>query len=225
MDTTLTLQGETEALDNCDSSYQAHLQSMFSQIRTGTGASTKIIVSGLNGWSNSGHWPVIRTAQSAACTADGSAVYVDMSDLGTTDGTVHYTASENITVGTRLANALITALGGDTTPPTVSITTSSPQAISSDSLTVTGTASDDTAVSGCKYRIGSEPDATHGTACTGTTSWSCATSGYSSGANTLYVECYDAVPNYSTGHSITVNYTPTLSPQYGISLKGAGIFE
>jgi hypothetical protein len=98
---------------------------------------------------------------------------------------------------------------GDITAPTQSITTSSPQSISSDNLTITGTASDDTGVTGVKYRIGAEPDATHGTACTGTTSWSCATFGYSSGSNTVYVEAYDAAGNYSSGHSIIVNYSPT----------------
>jgi hypothetical protein len=98
--------------------------------------------------------------------------------------------------------------GGDTTPPTVAVSTSSPQTITSDSLTITGTATDAVGVTGCKYRIGSEPDATHGTACTGTTSWSCAASGHSNGSNTDYVECYDAAGNYSSGHSIAVTYNP-----------------
>jgi len=100
--------------------------------------------------------------------------------------------------------------GSDTTPPTP-VLPSSPQAISSDSYMATGTATDDTAVIGCKWRLTAEPDATHGTPCTGTTAWSCNTSGFSVGSNTLYIECYDAVPNYSTGHSITVNYTPLIN--------------
>ena len=100
----------------------------------------------------------------------------------------------------------------DTTAPAVTISTASGSTITSDSKTVAGTATDAVGVSGCKYRIGSDTiDATHGTACTGTTSWSCATSGYASGSNTVYVECYDAVPNYSTGHSITVTYNPPTS--------------
>lgn len=94
----------------------------------------------------------------------------------------------------------------DTTPPTTTISTSDPSAISTDGLTVIGTASDDTAVSGCKYRIGAAPDGSNGTACSGTTSFSCSTSGYASGANTLYVGCYDAAGNYGSD-SITVNYT------------------
>ena len=73
-------------------------------------------------------------------------------------------------------------------------------------MTVAGSASDAVGVSGCKWRIGSAPNGSNGTACTGTTSFSCATSGYASGANTLYVGCYDAAGNYGSD-SITVNYT------------------
>lgn len=93
--------------------------------------------------------------------------------------------------------------GGDTTAPAVSITTSDPQTIILDSLSVTGTASDAVGVSSCKYRIGSAPDASNGTACTGTTSWTCATSGFSVGNNTLYVGCEDAAGNWGSD-SITV---------------------
>lgn len=95
----------------------------------------------------------------------------------------------------------------DTTAPSTTISTTDPSAISSDALTIAGTASDAVGVSGCKWRIGSAPDAGNGTACTGTTSFSCSTSGYSEGANTAYVGCYDAAGNYGSD-SITVNYTP-----------------
>ena len=138
---------------------------------------------------------------------------------GATD-TISYTAG-NVVDGA--SNPLATITDGsitnnstqeasDTTAPAVTISTASGSTITSDSKTVAGTATDAVGVSGCKYRIGSDTiDATHGTACTGTTSWSCATSGYASGSNTVYVECYDAVPNYSTGHSITVTYNPPAS--------------
>ena len=125
-------------------------------------------------------------------------------------------------VGTTAATFVSMNWNVDTTAPETTISTSSPQGISTDSLTVTGTASDDTAVSGCKFRMSSEPDATHGTACTGTTSFSCATSGYSSGANTLYVECYDAAGNYDSGNSITVNYTPPTQVSYSGSTHTGG---
>jgi hypothetical protein len=108
----------------------------------------------------------------------------------------------------------------DTTAPTVTISTSN-STIITDSLAVTGTSVDSVGVSGCKFRIGSAPDASNGTACTGTTSFSCATSGYASGANTLYVGCYDAVGNYGSD-SIIVTFTlPTAS---GCSFSG-GIFR
>ena len=95
----------------------------------------------------------------------------------------------------------------DNTDPETSISTTDPSNIPSDSLVVTGSSSDAVGVSGCKWRIGSAPDAGNGTSCTGTTSFSCSTSGYSSGANTAYVGCYDAAGNYGA-NSIAVNYTP-----------------
>jgi hypothetical protein len=108
----------------------------------------------------------------------------------------------------------------DTTAPTVTISTSN-STIITDSLTVTGTSTDAVGVSGCKFRIGSAPDASNGTACTGTTSFSCATSGYASGANTIYVGCYDAAGNYGSD-SITVTFIPpTISG--GISISGGSI--
>lgn len=115
---------------------------------------------------------------------------------------------DDVVVATTYQEA-VDGSGSDTTAPTVSITTSSPQTIATDSLTVTGTASDAVGVTSCKYRIGAEPGASAGTACTGTTSWSGTVSGFSQGANTLYVGCGDAAGNWtSPAASITVNYTP-----------------
>jgi hypothetical protein len=101
--------------------------------------------------------------------------------------------------------AVHVAIGSpDVSPPTTTITTSTPQAISADSLSVVGTSTDNNAVSGCDYRIGSGT----WTACTWVNpNFTCATSGYASGANTTSVRCYDAASNYSSGQSITVNYT------------------
>ena len=151
-------------------------------------------------------------------------VGLDLSSLFTTDllGNARPTGANTWDIGAYEYGAG----GGDVTAPAVTISTSSPQAISTNSLTVTGTASDDTAVIGCKWKVGSEPTS-GGSGCTGTTSWSCSTSGYSSGANTLYVECYDAIPNMSTGHGITVNYTPpeTSSIIYGGTLSGGKLYH
>jgi hypothetical protein len=107
----------------------------------------------------------------------------------------------------------------DVTAPVPVISTSN-STIITDSLTVTGTSTDAVGVSGCKFRIGSAPDASNGTACTGTTSFSCATSGYASGANTLYVGCYDAAGNYGSD-SIIVTFTPPTAS--GCSFSGVGM--
>jgi hypothetical protein len=98
----------------------------------------------------------------------------------------------------------------DTTPPNTIIITTGPTKIHISSLTVTGTSSDAVGVSGCKWRRSLAPNASNGTLCTGTTSFSCATSGYLQGANTLYVGCYDAAGNYGID-SMVVNYYPPLS--------------
>ena len=103
---------------------------------------------------------------------------------------------------------------GDTTPPVVTISTSDPQAISEDSLSVSGTASDAVGVTSCKYRIGAAPDDSNGTALSGTTTWSGTASGFSEGANTLYCGCTDAAGNWGSD-SITVNYT--LPPPSGVT--------
>lgn len=100
--------------------------------------------------------------------------------------------------------------------PATTISTSN-STITSDSLTVTGTSTDAVGVSGCKFRIGSAPDASNGTACTGTTSFSCATTGFASGSNTLYVGCYDAAGNYGSD-SIIVTFTPPTAS--GCSFSG-----
>lgn len=126
--------------------------------------------------------------------------------------------------GTLIESVKFVSMSADSTAPSVTIATSSPQSITSDALTVTGTATDAVWGTGsvCKFRIGSEPTAVAGTACTGTTDWSCAATGFALGANTLYIECGDAVPNWSTGNSITVNYgNPTPLP--AVTMRGASI--
>jgi hypothetical protein len=115
----------------------------------------------------------------------------------------------------------VTATFSDATSPTTTISTSN-STIIADSLTVTGTSVDAVGVSGCKFRIGSAPDASNGTACTGTTSFSCATSGYASGANTLYVGCYDAAGNYGSDSIVVIFAPPTAS---GCSFSGGGMMR
>jgi len=104
----------------------------------------------------------------------------------------------------------ISFLATDSVPPVTTINTSDPSKIMVNSLIVAGSSSDNIGVTGCKWRIGSAPNAINGTACSGTTSFSCNTSTYTFGANTLYVGCYDAAGNYGSD-SIAVNYIRFLS--------------
>jgi hypothetical protein len=93
----------------------------------------------------------------------------------------------------------------DTTAPAVTADDTT-KSISADSYSAEGDSTDAVGVSGCKWRLVSAPDAGNGTSCTGTTAWTCNTSGYSEGANTLYIGCYDAAGNYGTD-TVTVTYT------------------
>lgn len=102
----------------------------------------------------------------------------------------------------------------DTTAPNVTISTTNPSRITGATLTVVGTSSDAVGVSSCKYRLLVAPDASNGTICTGTTSFTCNTTGYSLGSNTLYVGCNDAAGNWGSA-SIVVNK----APMYGIEIK------
>lgn len=98
---------------------------------------------------------------------------------------------------------------GDTTDPTVTITTGN-STITANSLAISGSAYDDVGLSSCKYRIGAAPDSSNGTAVTGTATWSATVTGFASGANTLYVGCRDAAENWGS-NSITVTYSPSVS--------------
>jgi hypothetical protein len=91
----------------------------------------------------------------------------------------------------------------DSTSPTVTIQTSSPQSIASDSLQVSFTSNDNIAVTETRWRIGAQPNGSTGTVCTSPAT----TSGYNVGANTLWIGARDASGNWGY-NSITVNYTP-----------------
>lgn len=111
------------------------------------------------------------------------------------------------------------ALVIDTTAPVVTISTSDPSNIINDSLSISGTASDAVGVTSCKFRLGSAPDDSNGTGIDGTTSWSGTATGFSEGANTLYVGCTDAAGNWGSD-SITVNYTIIPAKVRGLSVTG-----
>ena len=109
----------------------------------------------------------------------------------------------------------IGAYEADAPAPVVVITTSDPTSISSNTLAISGTASDAVGVTECKFRIGAAPTESTGTAITGTTAWSGTATGFSEGANTLYVGCDNAANNWGSD-SITVNFTYLSDPILGI---------
>jgi hypothetical protein len=126
---------------------------------------------------------------------------------GITDSDCNLTQSYSSYLGTH--GYQLASVGGDVVAPAVTIATADPSNITSNSLTVTGTSSDAVGVIGCKWRANAPPNVSDGAACTGTTSFSCNTSGYSQGANTLHVGCYDAAGNYGPD-SIVVNLNSVL---------------
>ena len=107
--------------------------------------------------------------------------------------------------------------GGDVTDPVVTISNNDPEGIGSDSLYISGTATDAVGVTECKYRIGSAPDESNGTTITGTTTWSGTATGFSEGDNTLYVGCDDAANNWGVD-SIVVNLAPANAIQ-GVNIN------
>lgn len=92
----------------------------------------------------------------------------------------------------------------DTTAPTVSITTSDPSSSTTSSISIAWTDSDDTGVTSRKWRIGSAPDATHGTEATSPAT----ITGLQPGNNTVYIGAADLAGNWGSD-SITVNYILT----------------
>ena len=106
--------------------------------------------------------------------------------------------------------------GEDLTAPIVTISTSDPQTINSDSLSVAWTCSDAVGVTSQKWRIGAAPSELYGTVATSPAT----TSGYSQGSNTLYVGCGDAAGNWESD-SITVTYD--LVPAFIDNLSPSGV--
>lgn len=130
-------------------------------------------------------------------------------------------AVDDVKVVTTLSEATSDDAEEDTTAPSVTADDST-KSITVDSYNAEGDASDAVGVSGCKWRLASAPDADNGTACTGTTAWTCNTSGYSSGSNTLYIGCYDAAGNFGTD-TVTVTYTPPTTTHTGQTMTGISI--
>jgi len=107
-----------------------------------------------------------------------------------------------------VADVYIGPTDGDPTAPVVTANDAS-KSIVLDSYAAAGSATDAVWGTGsvCKWRIGSPPDDANGGTCTGTTSWTCSTSGYASGLQTLYVSCRDGAGNWGSD-TVPVTYTP-----------------
>lgn len=119
--------------------------------------------------------------------------------------------------------------GGDTTPPTVTISAliPDPSSITSDSFSINGTVTDAVGATSCKWRLTSPPDGSNGTSITpftgGTSvnwpsSGSATVSGFSRGANTLYVGCGDSAGNWGSD-SMVVNYLPVIQGVTGLGIS------
>jgi hypothetical protein len=103
--------------------------------------------------------------------------------------------------------------------PTVTILTSDPQNVSIDSVSITWTDDDDVGVTSRKWRIGSAPDATHGTEATSPAT----VTGLSIGSNQVYIGAGDAAGNWGSD-GITVNYTPSAAGA-SVTLEGAASIQ
>ena len=108
----------------------------------------------------------------------------------------------------------------DTTTPTVSISSpSNGQTFTTSTITVSGTASDNVAVSKVEVKVGSGS----WMLASGTTSWSKSVT-LSPGSNTIYAKAIDTSGNPSSQASVTVNYNPpdTTAPTVSISSPSNG---
>lgn len=134
--------------------------------------------------------------------------FVSDVNTGITSGTVYFAIKDNAGDAPAYVSKIDYAIDGvsDTTPPTVTISTGDPQSVSTSSIEIAWTDSDDTAVTSRKWRIGSAPDASNGTICTSPAT----ITGLSVGANTVYIGAVDEAGNWGSD-SITVNYSPVAS--------------
>ena len=109
------------------------------------------------------------------------------------------------------------ASAADTTPPSISITCPpTGQTYNSATISVSGTASDNTGVGKVEVRVGSGAWKT----ATGTVSWSISGLALASGANTVYAKATDTSGNTKEA-SITVTYDSTAKTTGGLPFKRA----
>ena len=125
-------------------------------------------------------------------------------------GDATYTYVDDVTVAT--------SGGGDTTPPTTSITAPANGATVSGTTNVTASASDNVGVTKVEFYL---DGALTSTSTTSPYSWSWATTGSANGSHTLQSKAYDAAGN--TGSSTTI--TVTVSNSAAQQLIGNAGFE
>lgn len=189
-------------------------------VATGTGAQARVEIGNQPTYANCTNLAICTvtswSATSITATARTGSFPNGTAYLFVVDSSGNASSGYEVTIGSG---------GGDTTDPSVTISTTDPSNITSDSLAISGIASDAVWGTGsvCKWRVGSAPDGSNGTTITGLTysgtlSWSATASGFSRGANTLYVGCVDAAGNWGSD-SMVVNYLPVIQGVTGLGIS------
>jgi hypothetical protein len=120
-----------------------------------------------------------------------------------------YDAANNI--GTSSAvSVTVSNAGGDTTPPTVSITAPANGATVSGTVSITATASDNVGVAKVEFYV---DGALRTTDTTAPYSWSWDTTTFANSSHTLVAKAYDAANNVGTSSNVTVTVNNTVTQQ------------
>jgi hypothetical protein len=182
-------------------------------LATGDGARARIEICNSPNLSNATNCAVSTVSSWAdtsitATVRGGSFGATDTAYLFVVDATGAVSSSREITFGSGETPAAVTTISGCSLS---GATCTLPPTIYQNAVTITGTS---TGATSCKWRIGSAPDNSNGTSCTGTDTWSCSTSGYQVGSNTLYVGCTNG-STWGTDSTI-VTYFPV---DFGLRIK------
>ncbi len=149
-----------------------------------------------------------------------------ISGAGTTAGSYSVTAraSDNVLTASQTFTWVMTAPAGDTTRPTATIstpTTGTTYSMSSSTMSMGGTASDNVGVTQVRWASDRGPSGVAG----GTTNWSVSGIPLSSGSNVITITAFDAAGNQGTD-ALTVTYTAptadTTRPTISISTPTTG---
>ncbi|HMC67541.1 MAG TPA: Ig-like domain-containing protein, partial [Mycobacteriales bacterium] len=120
-----------------------------------------------------------------------------------------YDAANNI--GTSSAvSVTVNNAGGDTTPPTVSITAPANGATVSGTVSITATASDNVGVTKVEFYV---DGALRSTDTTTPYSWSWDTTSFANSSHTIVAKAYDAANNVGTSSNVTVTVNNTVAQQ------------